>query len=87
MSYSPLSVVVLTLRNPRTLTPSTFKPEYILFLNKAANMETERNRRRTTTIIIIMETSRNRGESVLLIIENSGVNLKKPQNPSPSTYM
>jgi hypothetical protein len=59
MTYSPLRVVVLTLRDPRTLTPFTFKPEYILFLNRAANMETESNRRRTTTIIIIMEKSRN----------------------------
>ena len=56
-------------------------PEYILFLIGAANMETESNMRRT--LMMNMETRKSLGQNVLLTIECSGIDLKKPQDPNP----
>ena len=64
-----------------TLVPSTFIPEYILFLIEAANMETESNRRRT--LMMIMETSGSLEQNDLLTIESSRIDLKRPQDPHP----
>ena len=85
MFFSPLRGTVLTFRNPWNPIPPHSCEKHIFFLIRAATMETESNRRRTLTMI--METSGSLGQNVLLTTESSGIDLKKPQDPYPSTFM